>query len=157
MHKQIYVNLPVSDLQKTRAFFSALGFTFEPRFSNDDAACMVVGENIFVMLLTRPFYKTFTDKKIADTQEFTAVANCLSCESRREVDDLVARAGRGRHVDADVLEHARLVLERDRLSREIKYLREHGGGGGSLPQLSAEYQDVIRTIKTVVTRLERPV
>ena len=73
------------------------------------------------------------------------------------LDDLVARAGRGRHVDADELEHARLVLERDRLGRELKYLREHGGGGGSLPQLSAEYQDVIRTIKTVVTRLERPV
>jgi DNA primase len=71
------------------------------------------------------------------------------------LDDLVARAGRGRHVDADELEHARLVLERDRLAREIKYLREHGGGG--LAQLSAEYQGVIATIKTVVTRLERPV
>ena len=73
------------------------------------------------------------------------------------LDDLVARAGRGRQVDADELEHARLVLERDRLAREIKYLRERGGGGGPLLQLSAEYQDVIRTIGTVVTRLERPV
>ena len=73
------------------------------------------------------------------------------------LDDLVARAGRGRHVHADELEHARLLLERDRLNRELKYLREHGGGGGSLSQLSAEYQEVIRTIKTVVTRLERPV
>jgi predicted lactoylglutathione lyase len=92
MHKQIYVNLPVADLQKTRAFFTALGFTFEPRFSNDDAACMIIGENIYAMLLTRPFYETFTDKKIADTKVFTAVANCLSCESRQEVDELVARA-----------------------------------------------------------------
>jgi DNA primase len=71
------------------------------------------------------------------------------------LDDLIARAGRGRHVNADELEHARLVLERDRLSREIKYLRSHGGGG--LPKLSAEYQAVLAQIRLVVTRLERPV
>jgi DNA primase len=71
------------------------------------------------------------------------------------LDDLIARAGRGRHVNSDELEHARLVLERDRLSREIKYLRSHGGGG--LPKLSAEYQAVLAQIKVVVTRLERPV
>jgi uncharacterized protein len=92
MHKQIYVNLPVADLKKTRAFFSELGFTFEPKFSNDDAACMIVGENIFVMLLTHSFYRSFTDKEIADTKRYTAVANCISCESRREVDELVAKA-----------------------------------------------------------------
>jgi DNA primase len=73
------------------------------------------------------------------------------------LDDLRARAGRGPQVSADELEHARLLLERDRLRRELRYLREHGGGGGSLPKISAEYQDVIATIKTVVTRLERPV
>jgi DNA primase len=71
------------------------------------------------------------------------------------LDDLIARAGRGRHVNSDELEHARLVLERDRLSREIKYLRSHGGGG--LPKLSAEYQAVLAQIRLVVTRLERPV
>jgi DNA primase len=71
------------------------------------------------------------------------------------LDDLIARARRGGQVSADELEHARLLLERDRLGREIKYLREHGGGG--LAPLSAEYQDVLVTIKTVVTRLERPV
>jgi DNA primase len=71
------------------------------------------------------------------------------------LDDLIARAGRGRHINSDELEHARLVLERDRLSREIKYLRDHGGGG--LPKLSAEYQAVLAQIKVVVTRLERPV
>jgi DNA primase len=71
------------------------------------------------------------------------------------LDDLIARAGRGRHVNSDELEHARLVLERDRLTREIKYLRTHGGGG--LPKLSAEYQAVLAEIRVVVTRLERPV
>jgi DNA primase len=73
------------------------------------------------------------------------------------LDDLRHRAGRGRQVSTDELEHARLVLERDRLRREIRYMREHGGGGGELARLSAEQQDVLATIKTVVTRLERPV
>ena len=73
------------------------------------------------------------------------------------VDDLRSRAGRGREVTVDELEHARLVLERDRLRREIRYMREHGGGGGALARLSAEQQEVLTTIKTVVTRLERPV
>jgi len=73
------------------------------------------------------------------------------------LDDLVARAGRGRQVSTDELEHARLLLERERLRREIAYLRQRGGSGGSLPKLSAEYQEVLVTIKTVVTRLERPV
>jgi DNA primase len=72
------------------------------------------------------------------------------------LDDLRARAGRGRNVNVDELEHARLVLERDRLRREIRYLREHGGAGGTLAKLSAEQQDVLTTIKTVVTRLEGP-
>jgi DNA primase len=73
------------------------------------------------------------------------------------VDDLRSRAGRGREVTVDELEHARLVLERDRLRREIRFMREHGGGGGALARLSAEQQAVLTTIRTVVTRLERPV
>jgi hypothetical protein len=73
------------------------------------------------------------------------------------VDDLRSRAGRGREVTVDELEHARLVLERDRLRREIRYMREHGGGVGALARLSAEQQEVLTTIRTVVTRLERPV
>src|SRR5579875_1051616 len=72
------------------------------------------------------------------------------------LDDLRARAGRGRHVSADELEHARLVLERDRLRREIGYLREHGGGGGVLAKLSAQHQEVLAEIRAVVTRLEGP-
>jgi hypothetical protein len=72
------------------------------------------------------------------------------------LDDLRDRAARGRRVSVDELEHSRLVLERDRLRREIGYLREHGGGGGTIAKLSAEQQDVIAAIKVVVTRLEGP-
>ena len=72
------------------------------------------------------------------------------------LDDLRARAARGRHVSVDELEHARLVLERDRLRREIGYLREHGGGGGVLAKLSAQHQEVLASIRAVVTRLEGP-
>ncbi len=73
------------------------------------------------------------------------------------LDDLRSRAARGRVVSADEIEHAVLLLERDRLREQIRYLREHGGGGGALVALSTQYQDVIATLKMVVARLERPV
>ena len=92
MHKQIFVNLPVRDLGRSRTFFSSLGFEFNPQFSNDDAACMIVGENIFVMLLVERFFQGFTSKPLADAHATTEVLTCLSCESRDEVDSLVARA-----------------------------------------------------------------
>jgi predicted lactoylglutathione lyase len=92
MHKQIFVNLPVRNLERSRAFFSSLGFAFNPQFSNDDGACMIIGENIFAMLLTEPFFRGFTTKPIADAREATEVLTCLSCESRDEVDALVAKA-----------------------------------------------------------------
>lgn len=92
MHKQIYVNLPVKDLARSRAFFSSLGFDFNPQFSNDQGACMVIGENIFAMLLAEPFFQGFTSKPIANARETTEVLTCLSCESREEVDALVAKA-----------------------------------------------------------------
>ncbi len=66
MHKQIYVNLPVKDMARSRAFFASLGFDFNPQFSNDQGACMVIGENIFAMLLAEPFFQSFTSKPIAD-------------------------------------------------------------------------------------------
>jgi predicted lactoylglutathione lyase len=92
MHKQIFVNLPVSDLARSRAFFSSLGFDFNPQFSNEDAACMIIGENIFAMLLVERFFQGFTSKPVADARVGTEVLTCLSCESRAEVDALVARA-----------------------------------------------------------------
>lgn len=92
MPTQIFVNLPVKDLQKSIAFFTHLGFTFNPQFTDDKATCMIIGENIFAMLLTEPFFKTFIKKDIADAHKTTEVINCLSVESRAKVDELVAKA-----------------------------------------------------------------
>lgn len=93
MNKQIFVNLPVKDLNKSKEFFSALGYTFNAQFTNEQGACMVIADNsIYAMLLTEEFFKTFTDKQIAKAREVTEVLTCLSCESREEVDSLVAKA-----------------------------------------------------------------
>ena len=92
MNKQIFVNLPVKDLQRTKEFFAALGYTFNPQFTNEQAACMVVSDAIYVMLLVESFFQTFTKKPIADASKVTEVLTCLSCESREQVDELVAKA-----------------------------------------------------------------
>ncbi|WP_447920178.1 VOC family protein [Achromobacter aegrifaciens] len=92
MHKQIFVNIPINDMQKSQAFFKSLDFTFNPQFTNDQGACMEVGENIYAMLLVKDFFQTFTGKPVADATKTTEVLIALSCESRAEVDDLVARA-----------------------------------------------------------------
>lgn len=92
MSRQIFVNLPVKDLPRTKEFFTALGFTFNAQFTNDQGACMVVADTIYVMLLREDFFKTFTHKQIADTGTSTEVLVCLSCDSRAEVDQLVAKA-----------------------------------------------------------------
>jgi len=92
MHKQIYVNLPVEDLPASVAFFRSLGFDFNPQFSNDKAASMVIGENIYAMLLVHDFFKGFTGKPICDARQTTEVLLCISCDSRAHVDELVAKA-----------------------------------------------------------------
>ncbi|MFO0775734.1 MAG: hypothetical protein U0172_13820 [Nitrospiraceae bacterium] len=95
MARQIFVNLPVSDLQRSIAFFAKLGFAFNPQFTDDKAACMVVADDIFVMLLTNAYFKTFTPKAICDTKTSTEVLVCLSCESRSQVEDMVRNAVAG--------------------------------------------------------------
>jgi uncharacterized protein len=92
MSRQIFVNLPVKDLPKTRAFFSSLGFGFNQQFSDDTAACMVVSDDIHVMLLTHPKFKEFTPKSICDAMQSTEVLLCLSCKNREEVNELVRKA-----------------------------------------------------------------
>lgn len=92
MTTQIFVNLPVKDLQKSIDFFTRLGFTFNPQFTDENATCMIVGENISVMLLVEKFFSTFTPKKICDTQKYTEVLVCISAESRDDVDTMVHQA-----------------------------------------------------------------
>ena len=92
MNTQIFVNLPVKNLSESMEFFRKLGFTFNPQFTEETAACMIVAENIFVMLLTEEKFKTFTPKEICDATKSTEVLVCLSCESREKVDDMVRKA-----------------------------------------------------------------
>lgn len=93
MHKQIYVNLPVKDLSKSMGFFKGLGYSFDAKFTNDQAACMILGENLYVMLLVEAFFQGFTKKPVSDATKQTEVLICVSCDSRAQVDQLVA-AGR---------------------------------------------------------------
>ncbi len=90
--RMIFVNLPVKNLQASRTFFSALGFTFNEQFSDDAAACMVIDDNIFVMLLTEPRFRDFITGEISDASKVTEVITALSAASRAECDDMFARA-----------------------------------------------------------------
>jgi predicted lactoylglutathione lyase len=92
MATKIFVNLPVQDLKKSMEFFTKLGFTFNAQFTDETAACMVVSEVIYVMLLTHDKFKTFTPKAICDATKSTEVLVCLSCESREHVNDMVRKA-----------------------------------------------------------------
>jgi len=90
--RTIFVNLPVEDVTASRAFFTSLGFSFNDQFSDNSAACLVVEENISVMLLARSRFADFVNGEIADAFATTEVLTCLSAGSRAEVDDLLARA-----------------------------------------------------------------
>jgi predicted lactoylglutathione lyase len=92
MATQIFVNLAVKDLNKSKTFFAALGYSFNPQFTNEDAACMVISDSIYVMLLTEPFFKNFTNKELVDAKKATEVLVCFSAESRAEVDEIVRKA-----------------------------------------------------------------
>ena len=92
MTRQIFVNLPVKDLERSKAFFAHLGYSFNPQFTNEQAACMVISDTIYAMLLVEPFFQTFTKKPISDAKASTEVLLCLSCDSREHVDSLVAKA-----------------------------------------------------------------
>jgi uncharacterized protein len=89
---KIFVNLPAKDLNKTIDFFTKLGFKFNPQFTDENATCMIVGEDIFVMLLVERFFKTFTKKEICDTSKNTEVIVALSVEGREKVDQMINKA-----------------------------------------------------------------
>jgi uncharacterized protein len=90
--RKIFVNLAVKDLTRSKEFFTKLGFEFNPQFTNDQGACMVISEEAYVMLLVEPFFQTFTQKAICDATKQTEAINGLSCSSRAEVDELTKRA-----------------------------------------------------------------
>ena len=92
MSTQIFVNLPVKQLQQSIEFFTQLGFQFNPQFTDETATCMIVSENIFVMLLTHEKFQTFTPNPICDATKSTEVLTCLSMESRASVDEMVHKA-----------------------------------------------------------------
>jgi uncharacterized protein len=92
MSRMIFVNLPVKDLDRSVAFFKALGFTFNDAFTNEQAAYMNVSDQAAVMLVTEPFFSQFSTKQIADTGSTMEVQNAVSAASRAEVDELVEKA-----------------------------------------------------------------
>jgi predicted lactoylglutathione lyase len=92
MTTKIFVNLPVKDLKRSMEFFTKLGYKFNPQFTDETAACMIISEDIYVMLLTKAKFKEFTPKKICDSMKSTEVLVCLSCESRDTVNDMVSKA-----------------------------------------------------------------
>lgn len=92
MPTKIFVNLPVKDLPKSIAFFTALGYSFNPQFTDETGTCMIVADDIYVMLLTETKFKVFTPKPICDATKSTEVIIALSCENRQAVDDLMKKA-----------------------------------------------------------------
>jgi len=92
MDTKIFVNLPVKDLEKSKEFFTKLGYTFNPKFSDEKGAAMVISDHIYSMLLTEPFFKTFIKKEIADSAKSTETLLALSVDSREAVDQLLEKA-----------------------------------------------------------------
>lgn len=92
MAQLIFINLPVKDLEQSKAFYTALGFSINPQFSDENAACIVISDTIYVMLLTHGFFKRFTSKELVDAHQSTEVLNCLSTEDRKGVDEMLENA-----------------------------------------------------------------
>lgn len=92
MKTSIFVNLGTKDLEKSKEFFKGLGFSINPQFTDENAACVVISENIFAMILTEEFFKKFTNKEIIDAHKCTEIATCLSLESKAKVDEFANKA-----------------------------------------------------------------
>ena len=103
MKTKIFLNLPVKDLNKSIAFFTQLGFSFDSKFTNEKGTCLIIGENIFAMLLLEDFFKTFTQKEICNTITSTEMIAAISVESRGKVDEIITaviKAGGKLHNEA---------------------------------------------------------
>lgn len=92
MATKVFINLPVKNLDQSMAFFTQLGYHFNPQFTDEKAACMVISDSIFAMLLTEPYFKTFTKKNLADATVSTEVLIALDAGSREEVKEMVTKA-----------------------------------------------------------------
>ena len=92
MSRQIFINIATKNLNKAKHFFAELGFQFNNDFTNDDGCCVIIADNISLMLLSESHFKKFTDKSICDSKTSAESLFCISCESRDEVDHLVAKA-----------------------------------------------------------------
>ena len=92
MATKIFVNLPVKDLNRSIEFFTKLGYTFNAQFTNENATCMNISDEIFVMLLAENFFITFTKQPISDAKKSTEVIICLSAESKQLVDEMIRKA-----------------------------------------------------------------
>ena len=90
--RKMFVNLAVRDLKRSVDFFTKLGFTFNPKFTDENATCMIVNDDAYVMLLVEPFFKTFTKRQICDTKAQTEGLFALSADSRTDVDEMVKTA-----------------------------------------------------------------
>lgn len=107
MPTQVFINFPVKDLDKSKAFFAQLCYSFNPQFTNENAACMVISDTIYCMLLTEPFFQGFTPKTIANAHTTKEVLICLSCDTREQVDEMVKKAiaAGGKAAPAEPIDH----------------------------------------------------
>ena len=106
MNRQIFINLATKDLGEAMAFFVGLGFKLNPRFSNENGCCVIIADNISVMLLAESHFKNFTDKSICDSTASAESLLCISCESRDEVDDFISKAkSLGANVSSEPQDH----------------------------------------------------
>lgn len=92
MSQKIFVNLPVKDLNRSIEFFTKLGYSFNPKFTDQNATCMIVSDEIYVMLLTEQFFKTFTNKEISDAKKSTEVLISLTADNKEEVNEFMKKA-----------------------------------------------------------------
>lgn len=92
MATQIFVNLPIKDLKRSVEFFTKLGYTFNPKFTDEKATCMIVSDTIYIMLLIQPFFQTFTKKEIVDAHKSIECTICLSADTKNAVDEMVSKA-----------------------------------------------------------------
>ncbi|HEX7239309.1 MAG TPA: VOC family protein [Longimicrobiaceae bacterium] len=106
MARQMFINLPVKDLNRSVEFFTQLGYTFNLQFTDENATCMLIGENLFAMLLVEDYFRTFTDREVIDAHKGVEAIVALALDSREQVDEQVARArAAGGTIPRDAKDH----------------------------------------------------